>query len=89
MPTATEIRMMRYRCYQLASTALALILCKPLRLLGFTDVAPNYFYVEDGEIKVSYTQDGWREGLAYMAKLYAEGLMDPECFVADAASAKM
>lgn len=57
--------------------------------LGFTDVAPNYFYVEDGEIKVSYTQDGWREGLAYMAKLYAEGLMDPECFVADAASAKM
>ena len=57
--------------------------------LGFNDVSPNYFYIEDGEMKASYVQDGWREGLAFMHKLFDEGLMDPETFVNDAAAGKM
>ncbi len=57
--------------------------------LGFKDVSPNYYYIDGDSIKATYATDGWKEGLAYMARLYAEGLMDPECFLANAASAKM
>lgn len=40
----------------------------------------NKLYVEDGTIKVSYVQDGWREGLRYYKDLYDEKLLDNECF---------
>src|SRR5690606_1896545 len=33
-----------------------------------------------GQVSVSYNQDGWRQGTAYLAGIYAEGLMDPESF---------
>lgn len=38
-------------------------------------------YVEDGVVHLPYAEDGYREGLKFLNKLYAEGLMDPEAFV--------
>lgn len=35
-----------------------------------------------------YATEGWKEGLAFLNKLYSEGLYDPECFIADASAAK-
>lgn len=43
----------------------------------------DYMYVEDDEIKVAYTQDGFREGLEFLNKLYEEGLLDDESFTLD------
>lgn len=40
-------------------------------------------YVEDGIVKTSYTEEGWREGLRYLKKLYDEGLVAPESLVQD------
>ena len=36
--------------------------------------------VEGGVIKASYAEPGWREGLKYLNKLWAEGLIDPQVF---------
>jgi putative aldouronate transport system substrate-binding protein len=38
-------------------------------------------YVEDGIVKASYVQDGWKEGLKFYRRLHAEGLLDPEFLV--------
>lgn len=37
-------------------------------------------YVEDGTVKASYAEEGWREGLRYIKRLYDEGLVDNELF---------
>lgn len=36
--------------------------------------------VEDGAMKASYREPGWREGLKYLNQLFAEGLIDPTVF---------
>ena len=38
---------------------------------------------DDGTIQASYTQDGYRDGLKYIADLYAEGLIDPNALIQD------
>ena len=38
------------------------------------------FYVEDGEIKHPYAGEGYRDGIANLARWYEEGLIDPEVF---------
>lgn len=38
---------------------------------------------QDGKIDVAYNKDGWKEGLLYMRKLYAEGLIAPDTFTQD------
>lgn len=43
----------------------------------------NYMNVENGRITPAYTQDAFREGLAYLHDMYAEGLIDPLCFTQD------
>ncbi|GGG08163.1 extracellular solute-binding protein [Paenibacillus abyssi] len=40
----------------------------------------NYFYIEDGTVAMAAIQPEWREGLAYIRKLYREGLIDPAAF---------
>ncbi|OXL82310.1 hypothetical protein BCV73_03855 [Paenibacillus sp. SSG-1] len=40
----------------------------------------NYFYVHDGTVGMAAIQPEWREGLAYIHKLFREGLIDPEVF---------
>lgn len=37
-------------------------------------------YLDNGKVKVSFNQDGFREGLKYLNKLYKEGLVDPQAF---------
>lgn len=49
----------------------------------------SYHYItDDGEIYFSAITDGWREGLAYIADLYAEGLIAEETYVQDGATFK-
>ncbi|RJG23987.1 ABC transporter substrate-binding protein [Paenibacillus thiaminolyticus] len=43
----------------------------------------SHMYVEDGRIQVAFDKPGWRDGLAYMNKLYKEGLIDPQIFTQD------
>lgn len=38
----------------------------------------------DGKVTAAYTTDGWKQGTAWLASLYAEGLIDPESFTQDA-----
>lgn len=42
---------------------------------------PNRYVEDDGTVHVSMYEEGYREGLKFLNKLYAEGLMDPESFV--------
>lgn len=39
-----------------------------------------YLSAHDGTVTAAYTQDGWKEGIRYLAQLYAGGLIDPEAF---------
>lgn len=40
-------------------------------------------YVDNGTVKYAPVQDGYKEGLKYLNKLYAEGLLNPESFTQD------
>ena len=44
----------------------------------------KFLVSEDGQLSVSYTQDGWKEGVKYISKLVQEGLYDPVSFTQDA-----
>ncbi len=43
-------------------------------------------YVDNGKVTFSPVQEGYREGLRYLNKLYAEGLINPESFTQDMAN---
>jgi len=43
----------------------------------------KHLFVQDGKLDVSYTKPEWKEGLKYLHKLYAEGLIAPESFTQD------
>lgn len=46
----------------------------------------NYYVITDeGQIRFLANTDGWREGLAYIADLYAEGLIDEQTYSQDEA----
>ncbi|MBZ9537028.1 ABC transporter substrate-binding protein [Cytobacillus oceanisediminis] len=47
------------------------------------DGAVKYTYLNDEKIDVTFNKPEWREGLEYMRKLYAEGLISPESFTQD------
>ena len=49
------------------------------------ELATNNFYhiTDDGELYFEAITDGWRKGLAYIADLYAEGLLAEETFIQD------
>lgn len=38
---------------------------------------------DNGMVQASYAQDGYKEGLKYIADLYAEGLIDPNALIQD------
>jgi len=38
---------------------------------------------DEGMVQASYAQDGYKEGLKYLADLYAEGLIDPNALIQD------
>ncbi len=54
----------------------------------YSNPSQKYLYLQDGKATVSYTQDGWREGLRYLNKLHSEGLMDPEAYIQDRTTMK-
>lgn len=41
---------------------------------------PSGFYIENDVIKAPFVEDGWKEGLKYLNKLYAQDLIDPQSF---------
>ncbi len=43
----------------------------------------QHMFVEDGKIKAAYAEEGWKEGMLFLNKLYSEGLIDPEAFTND------
>lgn len=51
---------------------------------AFTYAPFTRLYVnEEGKVDVPFTKDGWKEGLAYLHKLYKDGLMDPQALTRD------
>lgn len=48
----------------------------------------TYMYVDKGTVKAAFAEEGWKEGIAYLSKLYAEGLIDPEAFTNDSTKLK-
>ncbi len=40
----------------------------------------NKLYVDNGTVKYAPVQDGYKEGLKWLAGMYAEGIIYPECF---------
>jgi len=57
-------------------------------LNSWQSTANARLYVEDGVVHAAYAEEGWREGLKYLAGLYAEGLIDPQAFTNDATQLK-
>lgn len=49
----------------------------------YADPAKGYLDVQDGKIFPSFTQPEWKEGLEYMNRLVAEGLLSPLSFTQD------
>ena len=48
------------------------------------DVGSDRLMLDDnGMIQASYTQEGYKEGVKYIADLYAEGLIDPNALIQD------
>lgn len=50
--------------------------------------ATTYMYMDNGGIKFSPNQEAWREGLRFINKLYAEGLIDKASFTQNADAVK-
>ncbi|OQA47607.1 MAG: Lipoprotein LipO precursor [Chloroflexi bacterium ADurb.Bin325] len=51
-------------------------------------VTPNgarQLILEDGTVKAAFVEPGYQEGLKYLARLYSEGLIDPQAFTNDSA----
>ena len=45
--------------------------------------ARDRLYLDGGTVVAAFTTDGWRDGLRWMNRLYAEGLIDQEGFTQD------
>ncbi|MEW4368290.1 ABC transporter substrate-binding protein [Paenibacillus kandeliae] len=50
---------------------------------AFTYAPYTRIYLKDGKAAVPYNQEGWKEGLKYLHKLYEEGLIDPQALTQD------
>lgn len=51
-----------------------------MQAFTYYSVQNNFLFVEDDQVKVAYAEEGYREGLRYIKKLYDEGLLDNELF---------
>ncbi|WJH35381.1 ABC transporter substrate-binding protein [Paenibacillus sp. CC-CFT747] len=43
----------------------------------------NKLYLKSGKVDIPYNKPEWKEGLAYLRKLYSEGLIAPQTFTQD------
>ena len=48
--------------------------------LGYEGKYNHYFSIVDGEVVPSFVQEGWRDGLKWVAHLYEDDLIDPQKF---------
>jgi putative aldouronate transport system substrate-binding protein len=55
----------------------------PGEMSGEIPGQPRLLIVRDGAITPIYTTEEWREGLRYLYRLYAKGLIDPQAFTQD------
>jgi putative aldouronate transport system substrate-binding protein len=55
----------------------------PGPLVGDNESQPRLLIVLDGKITAAYATPQWREGLRYLNRLYAQGLIDPQIFTQD------
>ena len=44
---------------------------------------PPWLILQEGRVSPVYTTPGWQEGLKYLNRLYAQGLIDPQSFTQD------
>jgi putative aldouronate transport system substrate-binding protein len=44
---------------------------------------PNHLLMNKGKVEAAFTQPEWKDGLAYMNKLYSEGLLSKQTFTQD------
>ena len=51
--------------------------------IGDTDIGQHIAVTDDKKVICTATTDGFRSGVEWLHKLYAEGLIDPECFTQD------
>lgn len=49
---------------------------------GFNNLT-GMLTLDNGRVMAAYAQEGWREGLRFMKRLYEDDLLDPESFVMD------
>lgn len=62
-----------------AGTQIDGFLMNPFQLTSET----TKLYIDNGQITFAPTQDGYKDGLKYLHKLYEEGLINPESFTQD------
>lgn len=78
-----EIPLMSYAATNGNDSPMAFLI-SPFELYPYANGGPSYYYItDDRDIYFTGNTDGYRKGLAYMADLYAEGLIAEECFVQD------
>lgn len=53
---------------------------------AFITTNDNRLFMDNGVVKPAFDTPQWQEGLRFLNKLYAEGLLAPESFVQDAAT---
>ncbi len=55
------------------------------RILGSSNqtVAPGCYLSEDGQVRCNWVEDGYREALRYMNRLFQEGLLDRRTYTQD------
>lgn len=71
---------------QISQTSLVTTSVENFLMNAFTYAPYNRMYINDEDkVTVPFVQDGWKEGLAFLNKLYSEGLMDPQALTRDAA----
>ncbi|RAV23190.1 hypothetical protein [Paenibacillus contaminans] len=51
--------------------------------------AYGWLYMDNNQVKASYMQDGWKDGLKFLKKMYDDGLIDKEAFSLKASQAKV
>lgn len=51
--------------------------------IGDVDMGQHIAVTDDKKVVCTATSDGFRKGVEWLHKLYAEGLIDPECFTQD------
>lgn len=49
----------------------------------YSPASADRLYLKNGKVTLSAVQDGFRDGLKYLNKLYKEGLINPEAFTQD------